>query len=65
MKYSNVRLYIYNVLGQSVFQENMGEQLIGSYKKEIVTDNFSNGFYFVSLEVNGTITTHKIFIGNE
>ena len=50
---------VHNALGELLFNQST-EASFSRY--EISTANFNTGIYFVSVEINGNITTEKIIV---
>lgn len=57
-RYSNVRLTMMNLLGQKVNEE------IFSESDYVLNNNCPSGLYFVTIDMNGTYQTKKLFIKN-
>ncbi len=51
---SVVRLQVYNLLGQKVYEENLGEQSAGSFSRVIEMSRFASGVYVYRLVALGT-----------
>lgn len=58
-KSSNNSYKVYDVLGNVVAQKNIGE-INGNYSEIIDITNYSNGMYFVELNINDAKSTKKI-----
>ncbi len=50
---AEVRINLYNSIGQLVQSMNLGQQLIGSNTAEMNLRDLTNGIYFTTIEVNG------------
>ncbi|MCX7878608.1 MAG: T9SS type A sorting domain-containing protein, partial [Ignavibacteria bacterium] len=60
---SNVKLVIYNQLGQELFKLIDNEQLAsGSYEAEFDATNLSSGVYFYRLMTDGYTNTRKMIL---
>jgi hypothetical protein len=64
-KKSNINIYLTNILGQIIFTKTNLSQTPNDYTHKISTQNLSDGLYFISIEINGQITTQKIIVNNE
>lgn len=60
-KNENVRIEIVDVIGQTIFvsEENAA---VGTFKKQILTENFSKGIYFVSFKTTEGSRVQKIVV---
>ncbi len=51
---SRVTLYVYNVLGQRVFESSHGMEAPGYYREVIQMDKYASGVYFYRISASGT-----------
>ena len=60
-KNENVRIEIVDVIGQTVFVSDENAA-VGTFKKQIHTENFSKGVYFVSFKTKQGSRVQKIVV---
>jgi hypothetical protein len=59
---SQVAVVMYNVLGEMVYNSNIGSVSSGEHLLKVDTQNLNNGVYFVTLTANDGKTTKKVVI---
>jgi subtilisin-like proprotein convertase family protein len=57
---ADVKLEVYNVLGDKINELTNGKQIIGDYKYNL--SNLKAGVYFVALSVNNKTTTQRVIV---
>lgn len=58
---ANVTVEVFNVYGQIVFSDNMGE-VNGMQNVEVSTANLESGMYIVNINVNGNILSKRVSV---
>ena len=61
-KKKNVEICLYNVLGQQVYNSNLGETIPGSYVHNINISSLSKGMYQMIIKFDNNIMTKKMII---
>ena len=56
----DVQLEIINILGQTVYTREVGEQSRGRHEITFDASNFSSGIYLVRMQMGATVQTHKM-----
>ncbi len=56
----NVSINVYNVLGEMVYEENLGVQPAGTVQSNIDLTEMNSGIYFVNATVGETIISRKV-----
>jgi hypothetical protein len=59
---ANAVVTITNVMGQVVYQNNLGKVSSGITRHSLNTENFSDGIYNVTLQAGDKLFTHKFII---
>lgn len=59
---TNVRISIFNVLGEALIVSNLGVKTAGNHNFEINTSELSKGIYFVKLESDEKSTNSKLVV---
>jgi hypothetical protein len=59
---ANAVVTVTNVMGQIVYQSNLGTVNSGITRHSLNTESFSNGIYNVTLQAGGKLLTHKFVI---
>jgi len=57
---NNVSLKIFDVIGNIVYEQYLGEKSTGKYNDVINVSNLSNGIYFCKLQVGTDIITKQL-----
>ena len=59
---SNIRLQVYDLLGELIMSEDVGEMHEGAYSKAINLSGVANGMYMISLMADNDVITEKIIV---
>ncbi|MEM7104104.1 MAG: T9SS type A sorting domain-containing protein [Bacteroidota bacterium] len=59
---SNIRLQVYDLLGELIISEELGEMHEGAYTRAIDLSGVANGMYMVSLMADNDVITEKIVV---
>ena len=59
---AKVALSVYNVLGKSVLNREMGQMAAGEHNLKLSSEGFASGMYLVTLTVDGQQQTSRISI---
>ena len=58
---ANVTVEVFNVYGQIVFSDNMGE-VNGLQNVEVSTADLESGMYIVNINVNGNVLSKRVSV---
>ena len=61
-KTSDVSILIYNLLGESVLSNKLGEMNAGMHSLKLDGQNFNSGIYFITLNAGNNKITKKVII---
>ncbi len=57
---SNVKVNMYNILGELVYQSDEGIMASGEHRIRISSNDLKNGIYFVRLQINDKVYTERV-----
>ncbi|MFZ2322337.1 MAG: T9SS type A sorting domain-containing protein [Ignavibacteriaceae bacterium] len=62
LKGSDIRFNVINILGEKVFEQNIGYQLPGNYKIDFDGSSFSSGVYLYSIITSENRLSRKMML---